>query len=155
MIRRTTTRMALCVSLLTVNLLFIWGNSLMPGAVSEAFSNWMYRMLSLLLPGGGGQGHGLLRKLAHFTEFCTLGAVFAWLFAMLLKKQWAIVLPALACGCLTACADEMLQHFSPGRNPSLLDVGIDSVGVLSGIVLLWMGYNICKKTKNNNTTGGN
>ena len=156
MIRRTPTRMALCIGMLAVNLLFIWGNSLMPARVSELLSGWVHRVLSLILPGSmeGATGHGLLRKLAHFSEFCALGALLGWLFAMLLKKTWAFALPSLACGCLAACVDELLQHLSAGRNPSITDVGIDSAGVLVGIGMLCLGYTTVKKQIKHNTTGG-
>ena len=149
MIRRTHGRMGLCVCLLAVNLAFIWGNSLLPGEISGALSKWVHTLVSLIFPNGGeeSQGHGLLRKLAHFSEFCALGMVLSWLFAMLKEKRWAFVLPSLACGCLTACADETIQRFVPDRGPSIKDVMIDSAGVILGIVLLCLGYTIHQKKK--------
>lgn len=38
---RTDKRLRLCVTLLVLILVFIWGNSLMPGEVSQAISNWV------------------------------------------------------------------------------------------------------------------
>jgi VanZ family protein len=141
--------MGLCVCLLAVNLAFIWGNSLLPGEISGALSKWVHTLVSLIFPNGGeeSQGHGLLRKLAHFSEFCALGMVLSWLFAMLKEKRWAFVLPSLACGCLTACADETIQRFVPDRGPSIKDVMIDLAGVILGIVLLCLGYTIHQKKK--------
>ncbi len=150
MIRRTKSRMHLCISLLIANLIFIWGNSLLPGEVSGAISGWVHTLIQSLFPnmGESAGGHGLLRKLAHFTEFCALGAVLSWLFAMLKEKKWAFVLPSLACGCLVACMDETIQCFVPGRGPGIKDVCIDSAGVILGIGLLCLGYTIYQKKKN-------
>ena len=156
MIRRTTSRTRLCVCLIAVNLAFIWGNSLLPGEISGALSHWVHALVSWIFPGGPeeSQGHGLLRKLAHFTEFCTLGALLSWLFAMLREKKWAFVIPSLVCGCLAACVDETIQRFIPDRGPSIKDVGIDSAGVALGIILLSLGYTIHQKKKKQKHFGG-
>lgn len=140
---RSDKRIRLCAALLAMNLVFIWGNSLLPGEVSGAFSDWVKEVLAMLLPGmeAGRQGTGLLRKIAHFTEFCTLGMCLGWLAGMLARPQcWA-----LAGGVLAACIDETIQVFVPDRGPSLFDVGIDSCGVLTGIALLQIGYSIVKQ----------
>ena len=85
---RTEKRLRLCYTLLILNLCFIWGNSLLPGELSGAFSNWVKDILAALLPGDGESvgGGGLLRKLAHFTEFACLGA-FLTRFLFLLNKS--------------------------------------------------------------------
>ena len=152
MIRRTKSRMRLCICLLIANLMFIWGNSLLPGELSGALSGWVHTLLRAFFPnmGEGAGGHGLLRKLAHFTEFCALGAVLSWLFAMLKEKKWAFVLPSLVCGCLAACMDETIQCFVPDRGPGIRDVCIDSAGVILGIGLLSLGYTMYQKKNNKN-----
>ncbi len=134
--------MRLCLTLLCANLVFIWGNSLMNAEISGAISQWLRDLLGQALQEQPGESDGLLRKLAHFGEFCSLGLLFSWLFAMLKEKTWAIVVPSAACGCLAACMDETLQGFSPGRAPRITDVGIDTLGVLAGIGLLFLGYSI-------------
>ncbi len=86
---RTDKRLRLCAVLLICNLAFIWGNSLLPGEVSGAFSDWVKSILAGLFemgPDDGSGGH-LLRKLAHFTEFAALGALLAWRFGMLGKGK--------------------------------------------------------------------
>ena len=146
--RRTENRLRLCTALILLNLTFIWGNSLLPGELSGAFSDWVKELLSGLLPwmGPGSGGTGLLRKLAHFTEFAMLGMLLRWFWGMLQKGA----LPALGCGFLAACLDETIQRFVPDRGPSLRDVGIDTCGVAVGILLLWLGYTVVRKrTKNN------
>ena len=147
MICRTQKRMKLCIWLLTANLVFIWGNSLLPGEVSGALSGWLHLLIQTIFPGDGdmGQSHGLLRKAAHFSEFCTLGMLLSWLFAMLRPKKWAFIIPAAVCGCAAAFVDEGIQLLIPGRGPGITDVGIDSCGVIVGIGLLCLGYTIYKK----------
>lgn len=137
---RTDKRMRLCRTLLVLILVFIWGNSLLPGEISTAISNAVKDILSRFLPMGKTRSSGgfLVRKLAHLTEFAALGACLGWLFAMLQKKMY---LPFLL-GVAAACMDETIQTFVPGRGPGIRDVCIDSVGVLTGIVLLHLGY-IC------------
>lgn len=141
--KRTDTRLRLCITLLICNLIFIWGNSLLPGEVSGAFSDWVKWILAQLFSGapGGPTGGGLLRKIAHFTEFAALGMCLAWLHGMLQKGR----LQPFLWGVLAAAVDETIQRFVPDRGPSIRDVCIDSAGVLTGIVLLWLGHNYLKK----------
>lgn len=146
--KRTKIRMVLCIALIGLLLIFIWGNSLLPGEVSGAFSNWVKDLLSRLfgkLPGDPQTGHGLLRKLAHFMEFTCLGMSLYWLFTML-RKKWFI---PLLCGFLVACTDETIQCFIPDRGPAVKDVAIDTAGVAVGIVLLVAVCAIYQKMKNN------
>ena len=147
---RTEKRIRLCQTLLVLNLILIWGNSLLPGDVSGAISDAVKALLmpivELFFPGSGSAegGGGLLRKVAHFTEFTSLGLCLSWLMAMLQKHK---ALPLLF-GFLTACVDETIQSFVPGRNPSPVDVAIDTSGVLTGMILLLTGYYIYTKRKN-------
>ncbi|HXF99124.1 MAG TPA: VanZ family protein [Gaiellaceae bacterium] len=70
----------------------------------------------------------LLRKLAHLTEYAVLG--------LLLARALAQPTAAAALGTLYAISDEIHQAFVPGRSGAPLDVAIDAVGVVAG-VLLW------------------
>ena len=143
-------RMKLCLFLVSASLLFIWGNSLLPASVSGALSGWVRDLLGLLnfAEEGAVPEEGILRKIAHFLEFCLLGSLLCWLFGMLREKRRAFWLPALGCGCLAACMDEMLQHFSEGRAPKITDVFIDISGLVLGIILFITGYYVCRKRKN-------
>ena len=145
---RTERRLRLCAALILLTLAFIWGNSLLPGKLSLAFSSWAKDVLSELFSLGvqGTGGKGLIRKIAHFSEFAVLGMLLRWFWGMLGKGM----LPALGCGFLAACVDETIQCFVPERGPHLLDVGIDTCGAAAGILLLWLGYTVVnKRTKNN------
>lgn len=146
--KRTSLRIGLCIALLSLNVAFIWGNSLLPGEISGAFSQWVKDLISGILgmpPGDPSQGHGLLRKLAHFTEFACLGTLLCWLLAMLGKGQWI----SLLSGFLVACTDETIQCFVPDRGPAVKDVLIDTCGICVGIGLLLLGNAIYQKRKNN------
>ncbi len=138
--KRTDRAMALCISLLSLNLLLIWGNSLLNAEISTWISDQVGKLVSLFFPGSGtqsgGTNHGLLRKVAHFAEFCSLGILLSWLSRMLGKQSWMwYVLPLLG-GFLAACVDESIQLFVPGRSAGITDVGIDTLGTLLGILLI-------------------
>jgi VanZ family protein len=79
------------------------------------------------LSSGLGAWDVVLRKLAHLTEYAVLGALLARALPEL-AAQWL--------GTAYAAADELHQHFVPGRHGALLDVAIDATGVLAGILLL-------------------
>jgi len=141
---RSDKRLWLCAGLIALNLLFIWGNSLLPGEVSGEISDAVKEFLAAVLPVDGmasSGGSGLIRKLAHLTEFACLGALLAWLSGMLQKKRGI----ALLLGVAAACADETIQRFVPGRGPSVWDVLIDSGGVILGILLLLLGHSCLRK----------
>jgi VanZ family protein len=68
----------------------------------------------------------ILRKLAHTAEYAVLGA--------LLVRALRRPEPAVILGVLYAVSDELHQTFVPGRHGSPVDVAIDSVGIVLGIV---------------------
>lgn len=76
--------------------------------------------------GLGGWDVGL-RKVAHAAEFAILAAL---LVRALRRTGWAIAL-----GIAYAISDEIHQSFVEGRQGTVLDVGIDSVGVVVGALL--------------------
>lgn len=135
---RTDKRLRLCTAMLICNLIFIWGNSLLPGEISGSISDWVRKILAILFSGTGEDIPGGLpiRKLAHFTEFACLGALLSWRFGML-GKPWTL---ALYPGIAAACVDESIQIFVPDRGPGLRDVAIDCGGVLAGMILLYFGH---------------
>lgn len=143
---RSSKRLRINQVLLICTLVFIWGNSLLPGEVSGAFSDWVKGILEALFTQGTPKpsSGGLLRKLAHFTEFTALGVLLCWRAGMLGKNKAA----AFGCGALAACIDETIQLFVPDRGPALKDVCIDSAGVLTGIVLILLGHTYFKRRTN-------
>ena len=144
---RTDKRLRICQVLLICNLIFIWGNSLLPAEQSLALSNWVRSLLPDMTAEGIsiGGGSGLLRKIAHFVEFCSLGVCLGWLLGMLKKKAVYAVLLGVA----VACIDEIIQMFVPERGPGLRDVLLDSCGVLTGVILVYLGYTLIKRRTTN------
>jgi VanZ family protein len=69
----------------------------------------------------------VLRKLAHAGEYALLG--------LLLQRATRRPSLALLLGVLYAISDELHQHFVEGRVGSVLDVGIDAVGLAIGVAL--------------------
>lgn len=143
---RTDKRLRLSKWVIALLLFFIWGNSLLPGEISGAISDWVKNLLAVLLPGevpGVTTGGGLLRKLAHFLEFAMLGASLTWLGSMAQRRKiWP-----LCCGCAAACVDETIQLFVPDRGPSLKDVALDTCGVAAGMMVLLIGHSLLTKHK--------
>ena len=150
--KKSRTRIAVCTVLLCLNLAFIWGNSLLPGEISGAISDFVKDLLAPMFgnkpgtPGGG----GLLRKVAHFTEFTCLGLCLSWLIRMVRTKTAEHLLLPLLCGMTAAAIDETIQRFVPLRGPSVKDVGIDTAGVILGIVIITLIQQIQKKKQNQN-----
>ena len=122
---RRISRIRLCAVLILLNLAFIWGNSLLPGEASAALSNWLGGLLGLD-PAAPSGGTGLLRKLAHFSEFACLGGLLSWLAHLKGERGFHLFALALLGGLLTACIDESIQMLVPERGPGLVDVWIDT-----------------------------
>ena len=137
---RSRTRVTVCSVLIILNVAFIWINSLLPREISAAFSKFVGQILDFFIPSQGsvaeGQGNGILRKIAHFTEFCSLGVLLSWLVRMVRSKKWEWIWIPLAAGAAVACIDELIQTMIPGRGPGILDVCIDVAGVTLGILLI-------------------
>jgi VanZ family protein len=75
----------------------------------------------------------MLRKAAHLAEYAILGALLARaLQTAVLSWTWI----AWVAGTAYAASDELHQMFVPGRQGSLLDLAIDSVGVALGVLVV-------------------
>ncbi len=82
--------------------------------------------------------HGLIRKCGHLSEYFVLGLL---LFRALGKGKTAlpagrVVLYSVIIIALYAASDEFHQTFVYDRTPSVVDVGIDTVGGILG--QLWL-----------------
>ena len=87
--------------------------------------------------------NSVTRKLAHMTEYFLLAIAVS--FPLYVYGLHGILLMILAGGiCIAfACGDEYHQSYVAGRAASMKDVGIDSIGVFIGIILVriigWTG----------------
>ena len=83
--------------------------------------------------------HGILyvasRKLAHFTEYALLVALWWRALRTKLSHHQALVL-AFAIAVLYAVTDELHQTLVSGRAGKPLDVGIDTAGALTAVWLI-------------------
>lgn len=79
--------------------------------------------------------HYYVRKLAHVTEYFLLAvSVSLPLYVYRLRGFWLVIAAGIFCVGF-ACLDEYHQSFVAGRGPSAHDVGIDSIGIFTGIYL--------------------
>lgn len=123
------------MALIVANVAFIWGNSMLPAETSAALSSAVKRLLMFWLPDGEGpvmQGTGLLRKIAHVLEFASLGGLWCWYLLMGKRRSVLAYLPGLC----TACIDETIQCFTPGRGPRVTDIMIDLGGFSLGLGII-------------------
>lgn len=124
-------------------LMFIWGNSLLNGTISESISSFVQYVLtgqSMDLIIVNGSDH-LLRKVAHFSEYLGLAMALAYghhhdPHGKTIYHLWLIFL-------LVAPVDEWLQSFTAGRNASMLDVLLDWSGYLVGCLIVVLASKRC------------
>ena len=80
--------------------------------------------------------HPLIRKLAHFSIYAVVGfSVMGFMCTFDMRNIFKLII-SFVVGVSYAITDEIHQSFTPGRTPSIMDVGIDSLGVLTGIFIL-------------------
>lgn len=133
----------LCLVLIIANMAFIWGNSLLSAEVSSAISDFVQWVLGWFFSGQNTQqagGSGLLRKVAHLTEFACLGLLWCRWLLLSGKSPWLGFVP----GICTACVDETIQCFVPDRGPRVTDVVIDLFGFALGIGTMLLIQSIIK-----------
>ena len=150
LMKKTTPRLIICGVLIALILSFIWGNSCMTGESSGRFSSLVGSILSTVLPFFDPEstvGHFILRKIGHFSEFAALGLCLSWLYGMLMQHKWQMLTLPLVSGIVAASIDESIQLFIPDRHGSIVDVGIDTSGVIVGILVLYLGWLLLRKLR--------
>ena len=128
------------LSLTIFIILFIFSNSLLKGPQSSQISGGFTEFFFGLLQGFGFSPDKyilgtVIRKCGHFIEFSALGASLFSTFQSFngqRLKNWEHILFS---GILVALSDEIIQNFSEGRGPSVLDVALDFSGVAFGMLL--------------------
>lgn len=83
--------------------------------------------------------HHYVRKAAHMTEYCILTLTVALpLFLYHIRTRLRIGLNLGIC-VAAAALDEYHQSFVDGRGPAVTDVGIDTLGVIIGLIIIQLG----------------
>lgn len=106
-------------------------NSLLPADVSSAQSGFIVGIIDDILSFVGifinlDTLSLLIRKAAHFFEFFVLGISLSIYMIKEKKKIYHVIW----IGLFIAIIDETIQLFVDGRGSSILDVGIDLIGIL-------------------------
>jgi Predicted integral membrane protein len=79
-----------------------------------------------------------IRKLSHFMIYF-IGGILIINFAITLKiKPKSILIYSIVFGLMYASSDEMHQFFVSGRKASIVDVIIDTFGVITGVFIFWL-----------------
>jgi len=92
----------------------------------------------------------IVRKCAHFSEFALLGLNLLGYIRMKRPETplRAALLTAWGLATLYAGTDELHQMFVDQRSPAILDVGIDSAGALTGVLVMALAlYLLARKIK--------
>ncbi len=119
--------------------LFIWGNSLVPGTESGGLSLSVVLTIRGALDALGIPSawvtNFLVRKAAHFTEYAVLGILAARAFNLRRGAPSARILLACAVLVLVPSIDETIQLFVAGRSGQVTDVLLDCCGAATGAAL--------------------
>ena len=127
-------------------LAFIYSNSLKTGVESGEQSGRAFQFINSITDFLGFDkpiSENFIRKAAHFIEFAVLSALIcvdAWAFGFVsFKKKLSTSVISLflsvPISAVFASIDELLQNFSDGRAPSVVDILIDSSGALTACIL--------------------
>ena len=149
----TATRIIVPILLTVLWLGFIFGNSMKTGEESGVQSGKVHEIVNNVAQSVGVQEpipEKVVRKTAHFTEFAVLGILVCLdLYAIGLvshKKKlyisnlWALVAIPI-CAVFASC-DELLQNFSEGRGPSIIDVLIDTSGAATATAAFILTFTV-------------
>ena len=77
----------------------------------------------------------IVRKTAHFAEYCVLGFLISAVFVSFYFKPQMNIPISFASGVLYAVSDEIHQYFVPDRACAFRDVLIDSMGALLSVII--------------------
>lgn len=87
----------------------------------------------------------VVRKCAHFSEFALLGLFLRWLFASYTDRHRSMA--AWGIGTAYAVTDELHQLFVTQRAAMGMDVAVDSLGVMAGVLLAWALMTLAKSAR--------
>lgn len=117
--------------------------------VTKAVINFYYKLTGqtgggIPIPGAVDAMEGVIRKIAHFTEYMLVGFLSYGILQMwIVKKRVSIVIVIIQL-ILSGAVDEIHQYFVPGRYASVKDVFIDTAGGIAGIMFILLMKGIKK-----------
>jgi len=122
--------------------MFIFYQSDKPADQSKASSGFFTTAVNNLIEKTVGNdaltiSENFIRKTAHFIEYMILGILLFNAVKTLGNRSKYLVVSTLA-GALYAVTDEIHQYFVPGRAMRYCDVFIDTAGVLTGVLLVYI-----------------
>lgn len=129
--------------------------SAMAGDDSANLSSGLLHTILKVIPGlaESQTAHLLVRKLAHMTEYAILcGLILNLEYQITNKVKFKQVVIAILGSFLYACTDEWHQTFISGRSGNILDVGIDTLGAIIAMVVLFAIMQIRKINKSSKLT---
>ncbi len=132
---------------------FIWGNSMLSAEASGAISHFVASLIGIGDGPSADEGHHLLRKAAHFTEYAILGALSGLLFDSLSLDDMKKYVSAALIGFSVPLIDETIQIFS-GRGPAIADIWIDIAGFALGAAVSFLVIFKRQKCKSEHTENG-
>lgn len=115
---------------------FIFINSSQIGSLSSLRSQRVTEIANSVLARigvGVTLTESMVRKLAHFAEYCLLGFWLMLTLRVYTRRLLAFVAWPLLGGLATAVLDEFFQTLVPGRSGQVTDVVIDFAGLLMGL----------------------
>lgn len=136
------------LSLLWMGVIFYFSSQ--PGKISDFQSDLAIKILNILIKNVDLRDYSriefITRKGAHFTLYFILGILFTISIYILIKskKIHRACLLGLLLSVIYSITDEYHQLFISGRSGSIKDVFIDTIGAVSGIVIIGMILGIRK-----------
>ena len=159
--KKKTARKIISVAMLLAWMIVIFAYSAKNAADSTSQSHILGRRLGSIVVSGwnelsdeqqeefAARWDTVIRKSAHVTEFLILAVFLMNVFLSWSVKRSRAALLSAASGVFYAASDEFHQTFVPGRAGRLSDVGIDSCGIILGILIVLAACSLLKKTSEN------
>lgn len=118
-------------------------------SVSQKVTKWLLHLyyklqgsagdLIAVIPAGEvDEAEAVIRKLAHFTEYMSIGLLSLWIWFLWKEKRLFYSVLVLIQLVISAALDEFHQYFVPGRHASVRDVLIDTAGGLTGMLMVFL-----------------
>lgn len=90
----------------------------------------------------------IIRKLAHFSIYTIGGFLIMNYYYGTDKKEYKKIIYSIIFGGSYAITDEIHQVFVPGRSGNIFDVGIDTLGVITGVLIYITFRRVLKSVRN-------